>query len=292
MADYNREMVMVPTTSLRMELIEAGNGPLMVFLHGFPEMADSWKNQIKYFSGKGYKVVAPNMRGYGNTERPRSGYDVDTLADDIAGIFDHYGADRAVLAGHDWGGLVAWHFAYRHPDRLKALAILNAPHPIRYEEELRRDRRQRIRSLYVLAFQIPYLPEWYMGLKGARLVSIVIERSTVRKETFTREDLDKYAENMSKPGALRAGLAYYRQAIRDRNKLRTYYKDKKITAPTQVIWAQQDNFLGPALAEGLDRFVDAPLEVVPIDNCGHWVQQEAADEVNEAMYKFLSTHAK
>jgi len=288
MPDWDTKLIETPTTSLRMEVLEAGSGPLMVFLHGFPEMASSWRHQLKYFSEKGRQAVAPNMRGYGNTDRPRRGYDVDTLSDDIAGVFDYYRADKAVLVGHDWGGVVAWHFAYRHPDRLKALVILNAPHPVKLEQELRGNLRQLRRSYYMFLFQIPFLPEWFMGQNKARRVGGTIYLSAVRKEAFNSEDLSKYSMNMSTPGALHAGIAYYRQAFRDAMKLRRYYRGRKITAPTLVIWAQQDAFLGPELAQGLEKYIDAPLEVVPIQKCGHWVQQEAPHEVNEAIEKFLA----
>ena len=287
MKEFDTRLITAPTTSLRMEAIESGDGPLMVMLHGFPEMAESWRHQIKHFSKKGLKTVAPNMRGYGRTERPRGGYDVDTLAYDVAGILDHYGADDAVLVAHDWGGLVAWHFAYLFPNRLKALAILNAPHPVKFSLGLKKNPSQIKKSWYTLAFQLPILPELYLGSRGARAVGRIIQRSAVRKEAFSDDDLLTYSRNMSEPGALKAAIGYYRRALRDSRRLLEFYKDKKITAPTLVIWAQQDIFLGPELAEGLDQYIDAPLKVVPIENCGHWVNQEAPEEVNSAIDKFL-----
>ncbi len=292
MTEWNIELVTVPTTGLQMELAEAGSGPLMVMLHGFPEMMESWRHQINYFSEKGYKTVAPNMRGYGASGRPRKGYDVDTLADDVAGLFDHYGADKAILVAHDWGGVVAWHFAYRYPGRLEALIILNAPHPVRFDRQLRGNISQLRKSYYVFMFQIPFLPEWFLGRRRARMVGEIIRKTAVRKDAFSDEDIEKYSLNMSTPGALRAGIEYYRRALRDAPKLRKFYKGKKISAPTLVIWAQQDAFLGPELANSLESFFDAPLEISPIHNCGHWVQNEAPEEVNAAIDKFLSDNLK
>lgn len=290
MSKYVEEHIHLSTTGIRMEILSIGKGTLMVCLHGFPEMARSWRRQMDYFGSRGYLVAAPNMRGYGATERPRKGYDLDTLADDISGVIRHYKRKSAIIVGHDWGGVVAWHLAYRAPERVDALIIMNAPHPVRFEEVLRTSRRQRIRSLYMMAFQAPELPEIFLGLNGAKPVAEVIRRSAVRKGAFTDDDLREYSRHMSRKGALRAGIEYYREARRGAFRLRKFYRGKKITSPTLVIWAQQDRFLGPELAEGLEPFMDAPLEVVPIENCGHWVQQEAADEVNEVMEKFLNKY--
>lgn len=287
MVDYKTKMIFSPTTSLRMEVIEAGEGPLMVMLHGFPEMAQSWRRQIEYFSNNGRRVVAPNMRGYGATDRPRNGYDVDTLCYDIAGVLDHYGVDKAVLAGHDWGGVVAWHFAYLFPGRLQSLVILNAPHPVKFERELTTNRSQLLKSWYTLAFQIPFLSEMFLGFNGAKMVGKLINRTAIRKDVFSLESQAAYSKNMNAPGALSAGIAYYRSALRNAIRLRKFYRGKKITTPTLVIWAQNDVFLGPELADGLERYIDAPLEVVPIPNCGHWVNQEAYEEVNAAIEKFI-----
>ena len=287
MNNFVVENIYLATTNIRMEVISTGDGPLMIYLHGFPEMAKSLRRQLDYFGQRGWRAAAPNMRGYGGSERPHRGYDVDTLADDILGVLRYYGEKSAVIVGHDWGGVVAWHFAYRYPESTRALVILNAPHPVRLEQVLKSSRRQRFKSLYMLAFQIPDLPEWYLKRFGAKPVADIIHRSAVRKEAFSTEDLKEYSRNMARPGALRAGIEYYREARRGIGRLRKFYRGKKITAPTLVIWAQQDQFLGPELAEDLEQFIDAPLEVVPIERCGHWVQQEAPDEVNEAMEKFL-----
>lgn len=292
MGKYVEEYIHLSTTGIRMEILSIGKGPVMLCLHGFPEMAKSWRHQLDYFGQRGFLVAAPNMRGYGATDRPRRGYDVDSLADDIAGVVKYYDRKSAIIVGHDWGGVVAWHFAYRYPGQTRALIIMNAPHPVRFEEVLRTSRRQRIMSLYMMAFQMPELPELYLGFNRARPVAEIMRRSAVRKEAFTDGDLREYSRYMARRGALRAGLEYYREARRGAFRLRKFYRGKKITAPTLVIWAQQDRFLSPELAQGLERFIDAPLEIAPIENCGHWVQQEAAAEVNEAMGNFLTKYDK
>lgn len=288
MEEFAKKRIVLPNTRLGMEVIEKGKGPLLVLLHGFPEMAESWRRQISHFSQKGYKVVAPNLRGYGNTDRPAVGYDIDTLADDVAGIFEHYGEKSGVLAGHDWGGVIAWHAALRHPDRIRALVIMNAPHMGRYLKLLGKGSFQWLKSWYVYSFQIPRFPEWVMGRKHASVVGWLIDKTAVNKAAFTKEDIDRYRGNMADPGALWAGLAYYRQLFRRLPFVAKFQSSNTIQAPTLVVWGMRDVYLVPELTQGLDAFCQTPPKVVLLPEFGHWVQQEAPEQVNQAMEDFLA----
>ena len=145
---------------VRLHYVEAGEGPLVVLLHGFPEFWFSWRFQIPALAAAGFRVVAPDMRGYNLSSRPAevAAYDTDRLAADVRGLIRELGAERALLAGHDWGGAVAWITAMNHPEVVERLAILNVPHPRRMLQGLRTP-RQLAKSWYFLAFQVPWLPE-------------------------------------------------------------------------------------------------------------------------------------
>jgi pimeloyl-ACP methyl ester carboxylesterase len=263
---------------VRLHWVEQGRGPLVLLLHGFPEFWYSWRRQIPALAER-FRVVAPDLRGYNLSEKPRSGYDVETLTNDVRELVRHLGEECADIVGHDWGGLLAWVFAMRFPQATRRLAVLNAPHPARFREELRKP-RQFLRSTYALFFQLPGLPELMLGADRCRLLARMMRRSAVVKEAFSDEDLERYREAMSRPGALTAGLNYYRAARRLRP-----LDGETVRAPALLIWGVHDVALGRALTEGLERWV--PDLTVRLLECGHWTQQEAPEEVNRLLLDFL-----
>lgn len=273
------------TNGIRMHYVTQGQGPLIVLLHGFPEYWFSWRLQISTLAGQGYTVVAPDLRGYNDTDKPRRGYDIPTLLRDIQGLISGLGFEKAVVGGHDWGGVLAWSFASTYPQYTERLIVLNAPHPQAMQRELRSFDQLR-KSWYVFFFQLPWLPEWALGRRHAELIGEMIYNSAVQKSAFPYEVTNHYRDAMSKPGALTAALNYYRQLGRRSALGRGDNQNSHVSAPTLLIWGEQDIALGLRLTEDLDAWVDT-LEVRRIPDSGHWVQQEKPEQVNALMLEFL-----
>lgn len=277
----HREMM---TNGIRMHYVTQGKGPLVVLLHGFPEFWYSWRHQIPFLAEHGYRVVAPDLRGYNDTDKPRSGYDVPTLLRDIAGLIKGLGEEQATIVGHDWGGALAWSFAMDYPQMTHKLIVLNAPHPLALFRELRTLKQLR-KSWYIFVFQLPWLPEFMLSRDNANSVGRMLNGSAVQKAAFPPEVTAIYRAAMSKPGAMTAALNYYRQLFR-RLPARSTTQEARITAPTLLIWGEQDVALDIALTHGLEQWVDQ-LQIQYLPESGHWVQQEQPEEVNQLMLEFL-----
>ncbi len=279
----HREIV---TNGIRMHYVTQGEGPLIVLLHGFPEFWYSWRHQIPILAEHGYTVVAPDLRGYNDTDKPRKGYDIPTLLRDIEGLIKGLGQQKAVIVGHDWGGVLAWAFALNYPEMTERLIVMNAPHPAAMMREMRTFKQLR-KSWYVFAFQIPWLPEYLLGRNHANEIGRMLRGAAVEKSAFPREETAKYQEAMSKPGAIKAALSYYRQLFRRLPfSFRRY--EVRISAPTLLIWGEQDIALGIELTTSLERWVK-DIQIKRIPDSGHWVQQEQPDKVSQYMLEFLQT---
>lgn len=274
-------------SEVRLHYVEAGAGPLVVLLHGFPEFWYSWRHQIAALAAAGFRVVAPDLRGYNLSSRPASisAYRTGRLAGDVRELIHERGETSALLAGHDWGAAVAWATAMSHPDAVRRLAILNLPHPRRLARALR-DPRQLAKSWYMFFFQLPWLPERLARAQRWSALRRGLERDP-RPGTFTAQDIDRYVEAWSQPGALRGMINYYRAAFRHRpgpsgSGLRP------VTAPTLVIFGERDRYLRHQLAE--PDLADVPnLErVVRIPGASHWVQNDEPERVNELLIEFFS----
>lgn len=265
--------------------VEAGpeDGPLVVLLHGFPEFWWGWRRQIGPLAEAGFRVVAPDQRGYHLSDKPTGigAYHLDRLAGDVAGLVASCGRDRAHLVGHDWGGLVAWWTAARHPEWVKRLAILNAPHPAVVGPYMRRNPSQVLRSAYIGFFQLPLLPEAILRSGDFAALRSGL-RGSSRPGTFRDGDLDRYARAGAEPGALTAMLNWYRALLR----FRPDGTDASIAAPTLVLWGRRDRFLEEGLAEASLAFCDSGrLTILP--GATHWIHLEEADAVNAALIGFL-----
>jgi len=280
----------IQTNGIRLHLAEAGPakpapGTLPVLmLHGFPELWYSWRHQLAAL-GEKFPAAAPDLRGYGQSDIPASGYDTFTLAADVAGLIDELGG-RVNLVGHDWGGLVAWHVALEYPDQVARFAVIAAPHLVRYWEVFWSSRRQFKMSLYVLGFQVPFLPEWLMSRNRGELLASTLQR-TARPGTFTEADLEIFRQAWSNRTAMRAGVNYYREALRRYRSARKFYSSRQVQCPGLVIWGAHDFALSLDLTEKLERFFVIPPRIEIIPRCGHWLQQEAPDQVNRLLLEFL-----
>jgi epoxide hydrolase 4 len=264
---------------LTLHYVEAGSGAPVVLLHGFPEFWYSWRHQIAALADAGFRALAPDLRGYNESDKPTGigSYRLEILVEDVARFIGAVAGGRATVVGHDWGGVIAWELAMRRPALVARLAILNAPHPAAFRRELRTP-RQLIRSWYALFFQLPWLPEWLMAARGYALL-----RSTF-PPCFTPADLDRYQAALAQPGARTATLNYYRAAMRYPTE--TARRPPTIDVPTLLIWGERDPFLGRRLTVGLEAWVPR-LRVERLADVGHWVQNEAPERVNELLVDFL-----
>jgi epoxide hydrolase 4 len=277
----------IETNNIRLHCVEQGEGDLVILLHGFPEFWYSWRHQIPALS-RHFKVVVPDLRGYNDSDKPDSGYDIDTLTADIEGLIHNLGYLKAHVVGHDWGGIIAWHFAQKFPNLLDRLAILNAPHPERMKQEFLSNFDQLRRSWYVLAFQVPGIPEWLIQRNLSSFVKNLLQGQAVRKGAFTTQDTEMYQAALEKPGALTAAIKYYRSLLSPQSWSSNWIKQPKlITSPTLVLWGEEDQFLSTKLTEGIDRLITAPLRLKLLPQCGHWIQQEAPQTVNRELLDFL-----
>jgi pimeloyl-ACP methyl ester carboxylesterase len=257
-----------------------GEGPVVLLLHGFPDLASTWQSQLDALAAAGFRAVAPDLRGYGESDRPRgvAAYTLDTLAADIAALAAHLGGP-VHLVGHDWGGVIAWHVAMHHASAVRSLTIVNAPHPKAFKRELARSWSQRARSWYVLAFQLPVLPELLARLVARRVLTDIHREGAHDADAVTR-----HLRAFSTPGAWTAAINYYRALLRH-----PPARPLPVSQPTLVLWGLRDPYLGPALIDGLEKWVPGVV-VRPLAQAGHWAQWSAAAEVNEALITFVRAH--
>lgn len=268
---------------IRFHYVEQGAGPLVLLLHGFPEFWYSWRKQLPALADAGYRAVALDMRGYGLTDKPRTGYQIQQLVDDIVAVMHGLGEARAHLVGHDWGGIVAWQAAWRRPDAVRSLIAMNAPHPSAFVQFARRDLRQLLQSSYMLFFQAPRVAEWALTRAGAAAVASMLRRAAKHPEVFTAADVAAYRAAFLRPGAASCSLAYYRAAFRERS---AALPSGSIAVPTLVLWGADDPVLKAGMNDRLGEWVkDITIQVIP--DCGHWTQQEQPDVVNRAMIAWL-----
>lgn len=286
MKDVNKiSRLFLTVNGIGMHLATAGHGPLVVLLHGFPEFWYSWRYQFPVLA-EHLRVVAPDQRGYNLTEKPPHGYDIETLTTDVAALIRALGYQRAHVVGHDWGGAVAWWLAITRPELVDRLVIMNAPHPATFRQAMQNNWRQRLRSWYMLFFQLPRLPEAAFRLGDYWALEQSFRRDTTRPEAFTDEVMARYKQAASRPGALTAMINWYREALGLSTWRATGRRDLILRVPTLVIWGERDRYLGRELNDDLRRWVpELTLRYIP--DASHWVQQDRPEEVNRYLLEFL-----
>ncbi|MDP8981432.1 MAG: alpha/beta hydrolase [Acidobacteriota bacterium] len=276
---------------VRLHYVRSGSGPLILFLHGFPEFWYAWKNQLAEF-GKDHLAVAPDMRGYNLSSKPEGldQYQMGILVEDIRALAEHLGSKKFVLVAHDWGGAVAWAFAMTHPECLEKLIIVNAPHAGVFARELRDNPAQRKASEYMLFFRGDQAEAHLSANNCSALVKAVMGGGA-----FTNEDKQAYIKAWSQPGALTGGLNYYRAmkagppapGESTENRMAIDPARLMVKVPTLVIWGEKDTALLPGNLDGLDQFVP-DLTIRRIPEGTHWVVHEKPDEVNRHIRAFLA----
>jgi epoxide hydrolase 4 len=272
----------VVVNGVGLHLVESGEGPPVVLLHGFPEFWYSWRHQLPALAAAGYRAVAPDLRGYNESDKPPgvASYRSDKLVGDVAGLIESLGAGPAVVVGHDWGGVVAWLLVMRRPDLVRGLVVLNAPHPATFPQELSRV-RQLFRSWYAFFFQLPWFPEAVLRFQDFA----VLGRALRHGPASSRQDVRRYKAALARTGALPAALNYYRAAL-------WYHRDdtrhlRPVRGPALVIWGDRDAYLNPHVLDGLAAW--APdARVLRLPHAGHAVQNDDPATVNQAILGFLA----
>jgi pimeloyl-ACP methyl ester carboxylesterase len=268
---------------VRLHFVEMGEGPLVLLLHGFPECWYTWRHQLPALAAAGYRAVAVDLRGYNLSGRPPGveAYRLTELVEDVHAL----GARSAAVVGHDWGGVIAWHLAARHPEVVERLVAVNAPHPRRFAEELRRPAQLR-RSWYMGFFQLRWLPEAALRRDDYAALGRVWRRQPVRPGAYSETDVAAMKAAISQPGALTAALNYYRAAARHgRSALRP--APSLVRQRTLVIWGERDAALVPELADGLERWVP-DVRVARLPDASHWVAFDAPARLTELLLEFLA----
>lgn len=268
---------------------EAGSsGELVVLLHGFPEISHSWRHQLPALAAAGYHAVAPDLRGYGDSDAPPdvTDYALPKLAGDIAGLIRAMGQERAHLVGHDWGGSIAWVMASRMPELVRSLTILNSPHPVASAES-RQIPEQQQKAWYMLLFQFTGIAEeWLAEDDFANLRSFVFD--TAAPGTFPAEDREVFCAALARDGRLTAALNYYRANIPPETWLKPPPDLPPVQVPTTILWGEADAYMSGVLLERSVQKVAGPLHVERLPGISHWVQQEIPERVSELLIEALT----
>jgi epoxide hydrolase 4 len=269
----------------RLHYVEVGEGPLIVLLHGFPEFWYAWRRQIEPLAAAGFRVVAPDTRGVNLSSKPDGvgAYNVNQLAADIRGLIQERGAEKAMLVGHDWGGTIAWATAMQHPEVVDRLAILNAAHPRKLSEGLQHHPDQLRRSWYFFFFDLPDLPEAVVHANHWHFFRHFLRDA---HPAYTPEEIERYVEAWSQPGASTGMINYYRSSVRTPLK-QAEEQIRPISAPTLVIWGERDRYLRGDLAEPEHDDVPNLARVERLPNASHWVHHDEPERVTQLLVDFF-----
>ena len=280
---------------MRLHYVTAGEGKLIMFVHGFPEFWYEYKKQLEEF-GRDFQAVAPDMRGYNLSSKPVDvdQYEVKYLIEDLRALAEHLGHRKFTLVAHDWGGAIAWAFAIAHPDCLEKLVIINAPHPAVFQRELRDNPAQQKASSYMLMFRSPEAEEKLSANGYAPLVDAVLAEG-LETGSFTEEDKAAYLEAWTQPGALTGGLNYYRAArlgppSAEGEEVASFARgisSLTVHTPTLVIWGERDTALLIGNLVGLEEYVP-DLTIKRIPDGTHWVIHEKPALINDWIREFIA----
>lgn len=278
---------MVRANGLRFRTMVDGPpaGDMFILLHGFPEGAESWTRQLDALAKAGHLVVAPDLRGYGLSDAPEGveNYAIDHLVDDVAGIIKAFGKSEAHVAGHDWGALVAWFFAGRHPEMTKTLTALSVAHPAALAEASRVDTDQRDRSRYVALFLQEGKAEHVLADEDNRRLRAMFALGP-NPDAVPHSVVDHFVRSLSRPGRLTAALNFYRANLgAGGGAWAALTQELKIATPTALIWGDQDPALGRRAVEATAGYVEGPYRLQVLEGAGHWLQFERPDEVSKAL---------
>ena len=308
----------VQTNGIRMAVHEQGNGFPIVFCHGFPELAYSWRYQIPALADAGFRAIAPDQRGYGLTEAPEGAelYSMKHLTDDLAGMMDALKIEKAVFCGHDWGGFVVWQMALMHPDRVAGVIGVNTPHlPRAPMDPIALMRMAMGEDMYIVFFQKPSVADAALAKDTAKTFRFFMRKGGMTLEEYEKQpaeaktlalakaiesdealwpgelvmsqaELDVFIETFQRTG-FTGGINWYRNFTR--NWEESEGRSQMVTVPSLMIMAENDVVLRPAMADGMEAMVPN-LERYLVKNCGHWTQQEHPEETNRVIVDWMRRH--
>ncbi len=284
----------VSANGIRLHVAEAGTGPLVILLHGFPEFWWSWRHQLPALAAAGMRAVAVDLRGYGDSDKPPRGYDLWTLSGDVAGLVRALGERQADLVGQDWGGILGWCTAALHPRLVRSVTVLAAAHPRAMGQALLRDPAQRSAARYLATFQVPWLPERDLVRDGAVLVEDILRDGAGPRWRASSEFTAvarRYREAMLIPAAAHCALEYYRWVGRSQFRFDGRRFSRAVARAARVPVLQLHGAEDPYVLERTARH-SAPwagnsyrYEVLP--GIGHFVPQEAPERTTELLTEFL-----
>ncbi len=284
MSEHDRTSRFVTNGVVRIHCVSTGpsDGPLVLFLHGFPARWSTWRAVMPAFAQKGYLAVAPDLRGYGASDRPEGvdSYSVPRLVDDVFAILRAFGREEAFIVGHDFGGGVAWATAMAHPECVTRLAVLNSVHPVGFARQMRK-RSQMVRSWYIFFFLLPTIPEWWLARDDFRFL-----RRALADDGLSPEVIDDLLEGVRPQGALRAAIDWYRASFRDAARKRVVAT--KVDVPTLVVWGDRERHLDPELATPPSDWV-SNARIEHVENASHWVHHDAPARVADLLLAHFSS---
>jgi pimeloyl-ACP methyl ester carboxylesterase len=259
---------------------DTGSGTPVVLLHGWPDTGDLWRHQVSALTAAGYRVIAPDLRGFGRSGRPadEAGYALPALVGDVIAVLDALGLPRAHLVGHDWGAAVSWLAAALWPDRIASMTALSVGHPASFRSA---GLRQREKSWYMLLFQFRGVAERWLSEDGFRNL----------REWSGHPDLDAVAQRLADPAALTASLGPYRANLTPESLFGPPRELPPVTVPAMGVWSSEDFALVEEGMAGSARYVAGPWRYERVEGAGHWLQLDAPDTVNALLLDFLGQQA-
>ena len=269
---------MFQVNGISLHIEEHGSGKPVLLLHGWPDSSYLWRNQIPFLVANGFRAIAPDLRGFGRSDRPEgvAAYSVQNAVADVVGILDALDIDAADMVAHDWGASVAWFTAIAHPNRVHRLVVLSVPHPL-----APRTLRQREMAWYQLFFQFEGIAEAWLQRDNWALFREILRGNG---------DVDRYISDLSRPDALKASLNWYRANLAPRLP-ESPPKLPPVEAPTLGIWSSNDHYLDGERMKMSGRFVNGPWRYEQIDDASHWIPLDAPDRLNQLLMEWLECKA-
>jgi len=258
---------------IRLSVIVEGQGPDVILLHGFPDSALIWRNQIPALVQAGYRVIVPDLRGSGESEAPvgKAHYKLDFLVSDVIGIMDNLGVGKAKLVGHDWGAILGWFVTLEHPERVDRYVAISVGHPTSYKKG---GIEQKIRSWYAYAFQVPFIPD---------AITPAFNWAFAKLLSRNHPELDNWKKDKGRPGRLTAGINWYRANILHL----LFGRTDHAKVPVFGIWSDGDYFLSESQMKLSTLYVDAPWKYERIEKSTHWIQVDQPERLNALLVEYL-----
>jgi pimeloyl-ACP methyl ester carboxylesterase len=264
----------ITVNNINLNVVIEGKGRPVILLHGFPDSARIWRDQITFLTSRGFQVIVPDLRGFGDSDAPegKKNYTLETIVGDVTALMDQLGINRALVVGHDWGAIVGWMLAIKHPQRVERYVAISVGHPVAY----RSDFIQKLRSWYAVLFQIPFLSE--MGVRA-------MDWFLLRKLTGNHAETNNWISDLSRKGRLTAGLNWYRA-----NFPRLLFDDiPHVKVPVFGIWSSGDIFLSKGQMLKSAAYVDGPWRYESIDGASHWIPLDVPERLNQLLLEYLES---